>query len=341
LITPKTTHLFEPISGEYISESVDWMARSFNIHNENKVFLYPYRDLFIFFGFFIFALIFIPILSIGAEIQFFRRNEKETRNEDTKIDLTFGFWSVGAPWSFLHLILFIPPILLFGMGAVIIPLSLGFTAIFWVLTLALVGTLIVLGYAKMKNKEKTLKQLLTLFSRKISNWKEMILALNCFLIMFILVLIIEQVPGISLKLMVPLFSEFTGMRFLMFLVLIPFMFIYFILDGIITSGIYERKLKSYNTKTKLWTGTKVVGLKIFPLVLILLIQYIPMLISGFQLLTGFLGFSMQFIFMLLPLFLIYSIATLWFYDITQSLESGAVFNALLFAWTLSTLLPIN
>jgi len=340
LITPRTTHLFEPISGDYISESVSWMSNSFNIPDQNKAVLYPYRDLFIFFGFFLFAFIFIPVSNIGMEIEFFR-NKEVTEKLKVKLDSQFGFWSIGTPWSFLHLILFVPAILLFGMDAIIIPLTLGFTAIFWLLSLTFVGAITILIYTKQKNKEMTLKQILVNYANKISNWKGMILALNCFLIMFIVMIIIEQVPGISMKLMVPLFNEFSGIRFLMFLILIPFMFIYFLADGFISTGIYEKKLKGFGTKNKIWSTTKVVGLKLLPLVLVLLVQYIPMLISGFQLLTGFLGFSMQFIFMLLPLFLIYSVATLWFYNKTKTIESGAIFNALLFAWTISTLLPIN
>jgi len=341
LITPKTTHLFEPISGDYINESVSWMASSFGIIDENKEVLYPYRDLFIFFGFFIFAGLFIPLSNIGMEFEFFRRKEEEENKDNIDFESVFGFWSIGTPWSFLQLILFVPPILLFGMRAIILPLSLGFTAIFWVLSLSIVGALIIFLRVKLKHKELGTKEILRQLGKKLSNWRTLILAVNCFLIMFCLDLIIEQIPGISMKLMVPLFSEFTGMRALMFLVLVPFMFIYFVMDGFISVGIYEKRLKSRDRNAKLWSATQVTGLKLLPLILVLLIQYVPMLISGFQLFTGFLGFSMQFIIMLLPLFLIYSVATLWFYEKTRTIESGALFNALMFAWTLSILLPIN
>jgi len=343
LITPKTTHLFEPISGDYIAESVLWLSDSFGIIDEHKAILYPYRDLFLFFGFFIFAFQFLPFSNVGFEISFFRVHSKkeETIKESIAFNQLFGFWSIGATWSFSHLILFIPAILLFGMRAVIIPLSLGLTAIFWMLLLTVVGSLIIVISIKIKHKGIGTKQMFLQLGKKLSNWRDLLLALNCFLIMLILVLIIEQVPGISMKLMVPLFNEFTGIRALMFLVLIPFMFIYFIMDGFISTGIYEKKLKGNNKRAKIWSATKVTGLKLLPLILVLLIQYLPLLISGFQLFTGFLGFSMQFIFILLPLFLIYSVATLWFYEKTKTIETGALFSALLFAWTLSTLLPIN
>ncbi len=343
LITPKTTHLFEPISGDYIDESVSWMASSFGIFDENKKIIFPYRDIFLFIGFFIFAGLFIPISNVGMDFEFFKRkNKEENENDDSFIfDTKFGFWSIGTTWSFLHLILFVPPILLFGMGAIIIPLSLGFTTIFWVLSLTIVGSLMIFVILKRRHKELGSKKILANLVTKLSNWRGLILAADCFLIIFILDLIIEQVPGLSMKLMVPLFSEFTGLRALMFLVLVPFMFIYFIMDGFISTGIYEKKLKDNKRKTKIWVASKVTGLKLLPLVLILLIQYVPMLISGYQIFTGFLGFSMQFVIMLLPLFLIYSIATIWFYEKTRSIESGALFNALLFAWTLSILLPIN
>ncbi|MCE7743113.1 MAG: hypothetical protein GOP50_11750 [Candidatus Heimdallarchaeota archaeon] len=341
LITPKTTHLFEPISGDYINESVSWMANSFGIIDENKEVLYPYRDISIFFGFFIFAGLFIPLSNIGMEFEFFRRKKEEESKDNIDLESVFGFWSIGTTWSFLHLILFVPPILLFGMRAIILPLSLGFTSIFWVLSLSIVGALIIFIRIKLKHKKLGTAEILRHLVKKLSNWRTLLLAVNCFLIMFSLDLILEQIPGISMKLMVPLFSEFTGMRALMFLVLVPFMFIYFIMDGFISVGIYEKKLRSRERNAKLWSATQVTSLKLLPLILVLFIQYVPMLISGFQLFTGFLGFSMQFIIMLLPLFLIYSVATLWFYEKTKSVGSGALFNALMFAWTLSILLPIN
>ena len=341
LISPKTTHLFELLSSDYISESVSWMTNSFGIINGNKTVLYPSRDTFIFIAFFVFAGLFVPISNVGLEFDFFKNRKQENeRKEKFTVDTTFSFWSIGLTWSFLHLILFVPPILLFGMNPIIIPLYLGFTAIFWLLSLTIVGILIIFFIIKYRYREIPIKQVLLQLGKKLSNWKGLILAVNCFLLMVIIDLIIEQIPGMSMKIIVPLFSEFTGIRALMFLVLIPFMFLYFVVDGFISTGIYEKKLENNERKRKIWVAVKITGLKLLPLILILLLQYFPMLILGSQLFTGFLGFSMQFIIILLPLFLIYSIATLWFYEKTQSIETGALFNACLFAWTLSTLLPI-
>jgi len=337
LIIPKTNHLFEPVNRKLVKESVNWMLESFGSENDKGVLLYPYRDILIAIGFFMFVGFFIPLANIASDISFFRKKEIEQE----KLEIQFSLWKTGLVWSFLHLVLFVPPILLFGMGAVLIPLSLGITAIFWILTLSVVGIGWILINLKRKNPETEIKIIIKDILKRFTNWRMLIFSLECFLILIIIDLIAEQIPGISMKLIVPLFNNFSWLRMLMLLVLLPFMFIYFSIDGIFISGIYRSKIKEGTTKDRILTTSKIIGIKILPLVLVLLVQYIPLMLFDFKILSGFLAFSMQFIIMLLPLFVIYTIVTTWLFDKTGTLESGALLNAFLFAWTLATLLPIN
>jgi dienelactone hydrolase len=338
LIIPKTNHLFEPINRKLVRESIDWMLQTFDGENNKSVLLYPYRDIFITISFFLFVGFFIPLASIASDISFFRKQKTE---EEEQVDVEFSLWKTGLIWSFLHIVMFVPPILLFGMSAVIIPLSLGFTAIFWVSSLAIVGSTWILINLKRKNPEIEYKEIIKDIVKRFSNWRMLIFALECFLILVIIDLIVEQIPGISMKLIVPLFNNFSWLRMGMLLILLPFMFLFFSVDGIFISGIYRAKLKERTVSARILATTKIVGIKIIPLVLVLLIQYIPLILFDFKILSGFLGFSMQFIIMLLPLFIVYTIITTWLYDRTGTLESGALLNAFLFAWTLATLLPIN
>lgn len=337
LIVPKTNHLFEPSNRKLVKESIDWMLQAFDGEDNKSVLLYPYRDIFITVSFFLFVGFFIPLASIASDISFFRKQ----KTEEEQVDVEFSLWKTGLIWSFLHIVLFVPPILLFGMGSVIIPLSLGFTAIFWVFSLAIVGSIWILINLKRKNPDTGYKEIIKDIAKRFSNWRMLIFALECFLILVIIDLIVEQIPGISMKLIVPLFNNFSWLRMAMLLILLPFMFLFFSVDGIFISGIYKAKIKEKTLSARILTIAKIVGIKILPLVLVLLIQYIPLILFDFKILSGFLGFSMQFIIMLLPLFIIYTIITTWLYDRTGTLESGALLNAFLFAWTLSTLLPIN
>ncbi|MFW9852507.1 MAG: alpha/beta hydrolase [Candidatus Thorarchaeota archaeon] len=337
LIIPKTTHLFEPINRKLVKEAVNWMIEALDFGNIKKGILFPLRDLFMTIGFFAFVGIVFFISEIAFDITFFR---KITIHEE-KVELTFSFWKMGLSWGVLHLVLFAPPILLFGMGSVLIPLTLGITAISWVLSLAIIGCIFAYYNGKKKHPDRNFKEIIKGIGRNFIYWRGLILAVDIFLLLVIFNLTIELIPGISMKFIVPLLSNFNWLRALMFLILVPFMFAYFTMDGLVFTSIYNERKREENTKNKLIASAQVVGIKLLPFILVLLIQYLTMVIFNFKILTGFLGFSMQFLIMLLPLFLIYTVITIWFFERTSSVETGALLNALLFAWTLATLLPIS
>lgn len=336
LIIPPTTHLFEPIS-RIAKESVDWIRTTFLMPNLTKSLLFPIRDIFLFIGFCSFIGLIIPLYNgINLLPKFFQK-----KKEEENIQLDFSLWKVGLIWGGALLVLFVPAVLLFGFGDSFIPLDLGTTAIFWMILLSITGMIMVFVAFKRKNKESTVKEIAKGVLSYISNWRNYLLALGIFIVLFGVVMLTELIPGISLKMFVPLLSNFTGIRFLMFLLLVPFIFIFFIFDGLITAGNYNRIRKGDTDREKFKALVKITAIKISFLVLVLLILYIPLFAFNFRILTGFLGFSMQFIIMLVPLFIAYSIVTIFFYEKTGSLETSALINALFLAWTLSTLLPIR
>ena len=334
LITPNTIHLLEPISNAIVKETIGWMSNVFDLSTDIKCFFSPYRDFFQFTSMLFIIGLSFPIINLVSKHPKFEIRKKETEEEHK-----FGLWKVGEVWSFLHLILFVPPILILGMDAVILPLRLGTTSIMWVLLLAVVGIVLILVVQKSRNQEANFKDIFRGLINKFSNWKGFLVTGGIFIVLIGLVAIVDLL-SLSLKLFVPLFSSFTWERSWIFLVMLPFMFLYFSIDGIIMTGVYNASKKDETNKSKLITSMKVVGIKILPLLLVLLIQYIPLFAFDFQILTGFLGFSMQFIIMLVPLFIIYTLIEIWFYQKTGDLISGAVLNALLLSWTLSILLPI-
>ena len=344
-IMPNTNHLLEPFNNEIVRESVRWVFNSTGATNDPfdksaglpPNVLFPYRDLLILIGIVSFIGLIFPLAEMGLKITFFlkRKEEKEI------IEPKYGLWKIGIIWGLLHLVLFVPPILLFGMGSVIIPLSLGTTAIFWVLTLAITGGIIIFFISKKREPERSSKNIIKGLGMNFTNWRGLILSIDIFLILVILILIIEIMPGINLKMFVPLFSNFSWLRGLMFLLLVPFMFLYFSIDGMMTIGMYQSSVKEETKKHKTLATLEVIGIKLLPFILVLLIQYIPLIFFDFMILSGFLGFSMQFIIMIVPLFLVYTLVSVLFYEKTRTVETGALLNALLFAWTLSILLPIG
>ena len=172
------------------------------------------------------------------------------------------------------------------MKAIIIPLSLGITAIFWVSSLVILGSIWIIFDLRLKNPEMGYKNIIKDIVKRFSNWRMLVFSLECFLILIIIDLIVEQIPGISMKLIVPLFNNFSWLRMGMLLVLLPFMFLFFSIDGIFISGIYRAKIKEGTKKDRIITTAKIVGIKILPLVLVLLVQYIPLILFDFKILTG-------------------------------------------------------
>ena len=332
IITPNTIHLFEPISHVILKESVDWLSNVFGLLNENKALLSPFRDLFLFIGMITLLGLSFPLLKLVMRLPVL---EPDVKKENK---LNFKLWKIEGTWSLLHLVLFVPPILVFGMGAYIFPLSLGTTAVIWMLLLVIVGSIMILISLKRKEQDLTIKEKLAGIVQKFTSWKGLLIILGLCLLTVGLVVIVE-ILSLSLKMFVPLYSSFTVRRIWMFLIMLPFIFLYFAIDSIIMTGTYSLIEKDGSALFSLGATSKVVGIKILPLVLVLIIQYVPLFGFNFRVLTGFLGFSMQFIIMLVPLFVIFTLIELWFYKITKDLLPGALMNAFLLSWTLSILLP--
>ncbi|MCK5304267.1 MAG: alpha/beta hydrolase [Candidatus Heimdallarchaeota archaeon] len=334
LITPNTIHLFEPISHVILKESVAWMGTTFELQNEDKLLLAPYRDLFLFIGMISLLGMSFPVIKLIMQLPIL--NTKEERGANLH---KFSLLKMEGTWSFLHLVLFAPPILVLGMSAVIFPLSLGTTTITWVLLLAISGVIMVLIATKRKNQDETIKHSLKKIVDQFTNWKGLLITLGLFLIILGLVALVEMM-SLSMKMFVPLYSNFTIQRFWMFLILLPFIFVYFTFDGIIVTGTFNSLRKDESSRTEIGAISKVVGVKILPFVLVLMIQYLPLFAFEFKILTGFLGFSMQFIIMLVPLFIVFTLVEILFYKITKDILPGAFFNSLLLSWTLAILLSI-
>ncbi len=334
LIMPNTIHLFEPISHVILKESVAWMSTAFDLQNEEKLLLAPYRDLFLFVGMISLLVMSFPAFKLIMQLPIL--NSKEERCENPH---KFNLWKIEGIWSFLHLVLFVPPILVLGMSAVIFPLSLGTTTITWVLLLAISGVIMVLIATKRKNQDETIKHSLKKIVNQFTNWKGLLITIGLFAIILGLDALIEMM-SLSMKMFVPLYSNLTIQRFWMFLILLPFIFVYFAIDGIIVTGTFNSLRKSDSSRTEIGAFSKVVGVKILPFVLVLIIQYLPLFAFEFKILTGFLGFSMQFIIMLVPLFVIFTLVETLFYKITKDILPGALLNSFLLSWTLSILLPL-
>ena len=86
---------------------------------------------------------------------------------------------------------------------------------------------------------------------------------------------------------------------------------------------------------------RVLVIKLVPYLSVLGFQYIPMYSLNRRLFPGFLGFFVEFIWAIVPLFAISTVCSWWLHRITGRIGAGAIFNSLLIAWVSASLFPFG
>ena len=88
-------------------------------------------------------------------------------------------------------------------------------------------------------------------------------------------------------------------------------------------------------KSKILHFFKIMGIRIAPFVFIIFIVYGPLFFFDQKIIPGFLGLILEFLWGIIPIIVISSIFTDWFYRLTGSIGTGALFNALIIAWIIA------
>jgi hypothetical protein len=134
----------------------------------------------------------------------------------------------------------------------------------------------------------------------------------------------------------PFFNDLTPYRWLMFFLYLPFIFVCFLQTGIFLHG----QLRMPPGKTPMGTFysrsmSNVIAMCL-PIILFLLVQYVPLFLTGFIPFVGPNGLFVVFVinlFHVLMLLAITSVISTWFYEWTGRIYLGATLNALLVAWS--------
>ena len=163
----------------------------------------------------------------------------------------------------------------------------------------------------------------------------LILGVFLFLYLYILENCSERLFLIDFRFIYPLVSDFTPYRVGMFFLYLPFILFGFVVLTTFVHGQLRRAQKTHWFRTYLsWTGSNIFAL-ITPLVLFLLIQYIPLLSTGFIPFEGpggvFVVFILELFFIMLTLAVVMILST-WFYMITGRIYLSALMNAMIVTW---------
>jgi dienelactone hydrolase len=165
--------------------------------------------------------------------------------------------------------------------------------------------------------------------------KTLILAILLFIFVYGSEHLLEQIFIVDFRFWFPFASDLTFYRAKVGLIYFPFILAGFLGTGLFLHGQLRRPFKkNWLTTYRSWTLWNL-GALVVPLILFLLVQYIPLLTVGIIPLVGpggmFVTFILNLAHIVLVLLLIIPIST-WFYQWTGTIYLGALISALLVAW---------
>ncbi len=165
--------------------------------------------------------------------------------------------------------------------------------------------------------------------------KTILLGLLLFFFAYACEHLLEQVFIVDFRFIFPFASDLTFSRAKVCLLYFPFLLAGFLGTGILLHGQLRRPLK------KTWMGTFIswsflnIMVLVSPLILFLMIQYIPLFTTGFIPFVGpggmFVTFVLNLFHIIIVLLMTVPIST-WFFQLTGKIYLGALVNACLVTW---------
>jgi hypothetical protein len=171
--------------------------------------------------------------------------------------------------------------------------------------------------------------------------KDWLVAIVLFAILFVVASSLQTLFGLNLRIIAPLFQAIASVRRLgAFLAFLPFSLAYFAAEGLY---LYEFIDKTQQRQQGNWVDlrncVKTVLIKIAPFLAVICLQYLPKVFFNVWILQGTFGFLVEFLWLIIPIFIITTVSSWWFYKNTGGVGTGAVFNAILLAWIASVVFP--
>ena len=247
-------------------------------------------------------------------------------------------------WLYLPLIF-----VLFGLHVYVVqidqlfPMMLVNGVVWWFLVINLIGFFIFRGWYKRRASQTglSLAELGVSYQegRFGLDWGKLgltvLLAALLFLYAYTSEHLLEQLFIVDYRFIFPFASDLTAYRALMFLIYFPILLIGFIFLGTFLHGILRRPQKATWWQTFLnWSAINTLTL-IVPLILFMLIQYLPLFLTGAIPFVGpggmLANFTMSLFHIIGVLILVTPLST-WFYQLTGKIYLGAVLNAALVTW---------
>lgn len=168
--------------------------------------------------------------------------------------------------------------------------------------------------------------------------KELSIAIVAFLVLFAVANLLEAMLNINLRIVSPIFRGFSsGRRIFAFLTFVPFFLAYFVAEGLYLHEFNYCQIQG--SLTDLRDYGKAVFSRIIPFVAVICLQYMPKVLFNIWIMPSFVGFLVECLWLIVPVFIITTTCSWWLYRNTKKVGTGAVFNALMMAWVASIVFP--
>ena len=215
--------------------------------------------------------------------------------------------------------------------------------VWWFLWINIIGFLIFRRWFKKQSREYGL----TLFELGLSDQedrfainglnvaKTILLSIILFLFAYLIEHTLESIFIVDFRFIFPFASDLTAYRTVLWFTYFPFLLVSFLLMGVFLHGQLRRSQKSTWLKTFLsWSAYNICVL-VTPLILLILVQYVPLFIAGVIPFVGpggfFIALTQNLLHIIVVLIIVIPIQT-WFYQLTGRIYLGAVLNAALVTW---------
>ncbi len=231
------------------------------------------------------------------------------------------------------------PMLVFGRVIPVPPLVFGSAIAWWLLAAGIFGLVVILFLVP---KFSTVKLDLRAAISDSFDRHGLIVAIGLFALLYFTASVVEALFAENLRIVVPIFNDLMPTkRILMFVMFVPFFLVYFFVEGLYLHELPGWPAQNSVPSSKVFAVSRVIGIKISPYVAVLCVQYVPMFLLGVRPFPGFVGFFIEFLWAVVPFFVVSTACSWRFYRNTSTVGTGAVFNSLLFAWVAAGLFPFG
>ena len=353
----ETNHRLTTHNSHAISAAMDWLTTALHANTSipSTSLTFMYKEVLVMIAMLAAMIGLCPLVVLIANIGFF--NDvifDRTASERKPVLMTKKQWWKNG-WIAVAISAVTYPFMtqlghgLFPLPEKVFRMTIGNGFLIWYMTLAIISIIMVV-VSRKRNVKKGIANL-DYYDLGLSHenhagsleWsllgKSFVVAAIAIALMYLMVVIFQRAFDLDLRFIWPFFKEFSGERFLEFLVYLPFYSLFFIVNvGFKLFGNMRQvrdDSKPVKNFVKCWMGNVFVLLG--GLLVVILLEYIPFFMGfgpGADLLFGttFGGPFMSALILLAPQFVFFTFLSTWFERKTGSVYVGAFISAMLATW---------